>query len=239
MPSGVTYRDSPEVVSRHAMYARMSLGASKIDPDFPARPDANQIDAEYTPERVTRLAMFIAGKRATDGNPEQYDEDVSECIALIYDRIAKYKRGAVNVHPNYPFYYWLLFDVRTALRDLRDRGKGVFVHFSTLQEDGKPDFQGTDDETARDRQLDVREAVNKLPEGQRQVLQMYYLDHKTQAQIATALKISQPAVAQKLERAKANLERLLSEAPEDDDPSPARPSDYAGPRGKVMARHSA
>lgn len=194
-------------------FARWSLGASRIDPAFPARPEAYQIEAEYTPERVTRLAMYIAGKRNTEGNSEQYEEDVSECIALIYDRINKYKRGLATIHPNYPFYYWLLFDVRTALRDLRDRGRGMFVHFSTLQEDGKPEFPGRTDNPA-DTQIDVRSAIAKLPARQREALLLYYEQHLNQPDIAIAMKISQPGVHHLLTRAKSNLAKILADPDE-------------------------
>lgn len=212
-------------------FARWSLGASKIDPDFPRRPNADEITKEYTPERVIRLARYIAGKRFTEDNPEQYDEDVAECVALIYDRIDKYNKNLVKINENYPFYYWLLFDVRTALRDLRNRGKDLFVQFSTLESSGKPDFDQDDPLPQQQLQIDVREALDNLTVQQKQVVLLYYMEQKTQPEIAYELGVTQPAVSQILERAKARLEYFLTPSGQ----TPRRSYDRGGRRGKNAA----
>ena len=66
---------------------------------------------------------------------------------------------------------------------------------------------GQDDPRARD----LREAIAALPEEQREVITLYYLDGRRCATVAEALGISEVAVRQRLVRARRALHGLLRE----------------------------
>lgn len=195
-----------------------------IDPHFPERPTPEEVAAEYTPERVMRLARFIAGKRGNrkwspkEYGQEQYEEDVSACVFAVYSRIKQYTSGQANINPKYSFYHWLLFHVRTDLRDVRRKesrslGNRQIVSLNELSDNlvVKEGRRGMEENGAEpsDTRMDVETAMNSLTARQRQVAVKYFLEHMTQVEIAEELGISQPAVQQLLRKAREKLVEVL------------------------------
>lgn len=62
-----------------------------------------------------------------------------------------------------------------------------------------------------DQRIDLKNALSKLPGTQREVLKMYFYEDMTMEQIAEAKGVSKPAVCQQIERATAQLRKLMSE----------------------------
>jgi RNA polymerase sigma-70 factor (ECF subfamily) len=63
---------------------------------------------------------------------------------------------------------------------------------------------------AAERSMQVRRAVARLPAASREVVVLYYLEELSCAEVARMLRLSEQAVRQRLVRARARLERLLS-----------------------------
>jgi RNA polymerase sigma-70 factor (ECF subfamily) len=80
----------------------------------------------------------------------------------------------------------------------------------------RPSYPITEDVSARpdygnERIMRVNVAVSKLPKGYREAITLYYLDGRDCVGVARSLGISEPAVRQRLVRARLMLHDLLLE----------------------------
>ena len=196
-----------------------------IDPNFPSRPTAAEIAKEYTPERIMRLARFASarGRGHASGNGfaaytehqslsngELQEEAYSICLLAAYARIAQYNAGDVEISPKLSFYHWLLFAVRTDLRDeLRRQRRSLKDRQIVPLHSGMADPLGDDETAQSDLRMDLESAIANLSPKQARVVRMYYYDGMTQVEIAEELGVSQPAVQKLLAAAKENLGTLL------------------------------
>lgn len=175
---------------------------------LPFRPSPDEIDAQYDEARVMGFAKFIA-KRATSSR--QYDQNVfddaqSEAILAFYKRVEQYKSGRAILPDTYSFYHWLLFrvltDVRAVLyRDYRRlRGRAVErIEYTDVEEPVAPDPLAV---------AMAEEVMSALTPRQRQVIQMYFFENKSQNEIAEELGIAQKNVSKTITRAVRRMRKV-------------------------------
>jgi len=146
--------------------------------------------------RVRRLANRLMG---WNGDVEDV---VQEVFLAAFEKASQYRGDAA-------LWTWLttitLNRCRTALRRrrVRDRLKSL-VHWPRRDSAGA-DHGVLQDEVASE----VRSAVAALPQKDREVIVLFYLEHKTSSQISRLLGASENSVDVRLHRARAKLRIAL------------------------------
>lgn len=199
-------RFNPDGLTPNQRFVRWSTKGCGIDSSFPARPTAEQITKEYTPDRIMRLARYVARTRSTLKNTEQYEEDVAQCVFSIMTRIDQYVSGQARIGDTYKFYHWLLFHVRTDLRDARRRENRPLNGRQIVRlTEGTP----APESVLPDDKIDLEDAKKVLTPKQAQVVQAIYVDGKGQQEVADEMGMSQVAVSRLLTRGLKRMKDYL------------------------------
>lgn len=129
-----------------------------------------------------------------------YDQEVAEDLAQeVWEAILK---GIYNLREPALFGLWALrIASRKAVDWIRDIQKERKLDLSELETD--------DDESEYDEIDLVRKGLKKLPDQQRQILNLYYLEKKSISEVAVILDIPSGTVKSRLHHARVQLKELL------------------------------
>lgn len=185
-----------------------ALALAQSDPQRPesagladrvAQGDAEAFDslvAIYQP-RVTRLAHRLLG----------WSGDVDDIVQDVFLAVLRHARG---YRRDASLWTWLTTITLNTCRshqrhrELLQKLKAVFVPGKTS---AAADSAALGDEVARE----VRSAVAALPPRDREVIVLFYLEHRTVAEIGRLIGVSNNAIEVRLHRARAKLRELLKE----------------------------
>lgn len=189
---------------------------AKINPSFPDRPTAEEIEREYTPDRVLRLCRYVAS-RVTRGkaSKDDFDEAVQNAALSFYRRVQMYNNQSVHLQDAYPFYYWLLFRMMTDVREIRYREGRRLAGRKIYSLSARPRGDMVDDPVpgVLDR-MTVEDALMCLTDRQAEAVRLVYFEHHTQKECARIMGIAQPNVNKLLKRSVEKMRELLE--PEDE-----------------------
>lgn len=196
---------------------------ARVTPDFPDRPTAEDIEREYTPERVLRLCRYVAARVThSRSSREELDDAIQEASVSFYRRVKQYL-GGFHIPSTYPFYHWLLFRVMTDVREVRYREKRRLNGREVYRLERQDRRWGNGEHQVRpyeptspepnvdaDTLMGLEDAIAKLTPRQQQIVKMYYYEHESQNEIARTLGIAQPNVAKTLKRAMARMKKAMA-----------------------------
>lgn len=171
-----------------------SLIRSMADGDVRA---LNEVYARYGP-------MLLGFLNARLPNRQLAEEVLQDVMLAVWDSARKFEaRSKVKT--------WLLVIARNRAINATRRKKLPLIDINQV-------FDLTSDETGpmeaivrREQQNKVRAAIQKLPEGQREVLVLVFYHQLTGPEIAEVLGISEGTVKSRLHRAKDTLKGLLAQ----------------------------
>jgi RNA polymerase sigma-70 factor (ECF subfamily) len=149
--------------------------------------------------RFAPKVLAIARRYATD-EPQALDF-LQESFVLIFEKIAAFdpSKGA--------FEGWLYrLSVNTILQIMR-KNRRLEPWLELPSELPETDFRDTDLELLKETQL--LETIRQLPEGYRQVLNLFVFENWSHREIADALQITESASRSQLTRAKQLLKQKL------------------------------
>jgi RNA polymerase sigma-70 factor (ECF subfamily) len=163
---------------------------------------AKKGDIEALRYLYVRYADHVYGYVLSIVRDEHEAEDVTQHVfAKLMTKLDKYEPQAV------PFSAWIIRVSRNlAVDHMRQRRAIPCEEVRELQV-----HTGSDDETSRDRALDLRTALQTLPEDQRQVVVMRHLVGLTPGEIAGKLGRSEPSIHGLHHRGRGALRLALSE----------------------------
>jgi RNA polymerase sigma-70 factor (ECF subfamily) len=140
-----------------------------------------------------RVYAYVARRASSRAEAEDI---TSEVFVQALTNLRKYEWRGI------PFVAWL---IRIAANALADRWRQA----SRDSYDPPPDVPGGREAEEIERRAMVFELVDRLPDAQRQVIEMRFMDQKSIREIAAALDRSEGAVKQLQLRALENLRRHL------------------------------
>jgi RNA polymerase sigma factor (sigma-70 family) len=180
---GTVLASGPHVASRsNGTIVRRADSTAAVDAEY-ARFFSDEFPA------VTRVVHGILRDR---GRAEEIAQDAFLQLLLNWNKVSRYERPDAWVRR---------VAIRLAMRSLRrDRMLGL-LHLSLPR---------TVEEAPRD--LDVHDAIGRLPGSQRAVIVLYYLEERPTAEIAHILGCSEATARVHLHRARRRLASLLGEA---------------------------
>jgi len=162
---------------------------------------AKQGDREALRFLYVRYADHVYGYVLSIVRDEHEAEDVTQQLfAKLMTKLDKYEPRAV------PFSAWIIRVARNvAVDQMRQRRAIPCEEVRSLQ------IHGSDDESARHRALDLRRALETLPEDQRQVVVMRHLVGLTPGEIAGKLGRTEPSIHGLHHRGRGALRAVLTE----------------------------
>ncbi len=182
--------------------------ASRITDDYDTTRAVNQAvvrakqgDREALRFLYIRYADHVYGYVSSIVRDDYEAEDVTQHVfAKLIMKLEKYEPREV------PFSAWIIRVARNVAVDhIRQRRAIPCEEVRELQ------ANSFDDEAARDRALDLREALDTLPEDQRQVVVMRHIVGLTPGEIAGKLGKTEPAIHGLHHRGRGALRRALTE----------------------------
>lgn len=162
---------------------------------------AKQGDREALRFLYVRYADHVYGYVSSIVRDDFEAEDVTQHVfAKLMTKLEKYEPREV------PFSAWIIRVARNVAVDhLRQRRAIPCEEVRELQ------IHGGDDELARDRLLDLRDALAKLPDEQRQVVVMRHLGGLTPGEIACRLGRTEPSIHGLHHRGRGALRSVLAD----------------------------
>ncbi len=162
---------------------------------------AKQGDREALRFLYVRYADHVYGYVLSIVRDDFEAEDVTQHVfAKLMTKLAKYEPREV------PFSAWIIRVARNVAVDhIRQRRAIPCEEVRELQVDGG------DDGSARDRALDLRDALASLPEEQRQVVVMRHLVGLTPGEIASRLGRTEPSIHGLHHRGRGALRSVLAD----------------------------
>jgi RNA polymerase sigma-70 factor (ECF subfamily) len=162
---------------------------------------AKQGDREALRFLYVRYADHVYGYVSSIVRDDFEAEDVTQHVfAKLMTKLAKYEPREV------PFSAWIIRVARNVAVDhIRQRRAIPCEEVRELQD------HGGDEESARDRSLDLRDALAALPEEQRQVVVMRHLVGLTPGEIASRLGRTEPSIHGLHHRGRGALRTVLAE----------------------------
>jgi len=145
-------------------------------------------------ERHFHRVYAYVGRRA--GSRAEAEDITSEVFEQAFTNLRKYEWRGV------PFVAWLF---RIASNALADRWKQT----SRDSHDPPPDVPDGREAEGIERRAMLFQLVDRLPDGQRRVIEMRFVDQKSIREIAAALDRSEGAVKQLQLRALGNLRKSM------------------------------
>jgi len=131
-------------------------------------------------------------------NPNDAEDLTQEALVRGFTEVRRLRDGA-------QFFPWMRRIARNLCADFFRRRKPGEILVAELPDRPDPIQRVNTDH------LDLRNAVEKLPENLRSPLLFYYFDGRSTKNIAAALEISEATVHTRLSRARKELRRLLDE----------------------------
>ena len=148
-------------------------------------------------ERYARM-LFATCLRIL-ANTEEAEEAMQDSFLKIFTHSEQY-------HEEMSFEGWIRqIAVRTAIDRLRQRSEEL-----ELPTDNLPDLPEEEEEEPLYTVEQIKQAMEKLPEGYRVVLSLYLFEGYDMEEIAQILHISQTAVQTRMSRARAQLKEVLN-----------------------------
>lgn len=152
--------------------------------------------AMYQP-RVARLAHRLLG----------WSGDVDDVVQDVFLAVLRHRRG---FRQEASLWTWLTTITLNQCRT-HVRRRTLLTKLSSVFRPGKPveepDAAAIEDEVARK----VRAAVAALPPRDREVIVLFYLEHRTVGEINRLLGVSNNAIEVRMHRARAKLRELLKD----------------------------
>lgn len=160
--------------------------------------DAGAFEALFRAHKdsVYSLAMHFLG------DPEVAADVTQETFVRAWERLPKLREAAA-------FDGWLK---STAMNLVRDHYRGSRPQDTLDEDDPLPGDEEGPDETAEraEQEQRVREAVMSLPEHQRDVVIMHYLEGRPVLEIMEALQLPKGTIVSRLSRGREHLRRRLA-----------------------------
>ncbi len=137
--------------------------------------------------------------------PEDGEEVVSDVFLAAWDQAADLRAGHVKG--------WLGVVARNKARNkLRQAGKTLPLEENLLE---LPDpFDPTEGLTREEERVQVRQAVEALPETDREIFLRHYYYAQTVREIAEAMELKEPTVKTRLRRGREKLKAMLTKGDE-------------------------
>jgi RNA polymerase sigma-70 factor, ECF subfamily len=162
---------------------------------------AKQGDREALRYLYIRYADHVYGYVASIVRDDFEAEDVTQQLfAKLMTKLEKYEPREV------PFSAWIIRVARNVAVDYMRQRRAI-----PCEEVRELEIHRSDDESARDRSLDLREALASLPADQRQVVFMRHLIGLTPGEIAGRLGRTEPSVHGLHHRGRGALRSVLTE----------------------------
>lgn len=157
----------------------------------------NDIYARYGP----MLLSFLHARLPTRQLAEEVLQDV---MLAVWDNAHRFEaRSKVKT--------WLLVIARNRAINATRRKKLALIDISKVFDLRSDDTGPVEVVSRQETQDKVRDAIKKLPEGQREVLVLVFYHQLTGPEVAEVLDISEGTVKSRLHRAKETLRGLLAE----------------------------
>jgi RNA polymerase sigma-70 factor (ECF subfamily) len=169
-----------------------------------------------------RLRRIVAIRTNWEGRLQREPSDV------VQDALADACRGLDDYlrDPRVPILVWLQQLVDARLHPVRDRPRGAGRNETADDEPANPSRPPRssvrparrleDERSSSMRELisselreGIRDAMHRLPQRDQQVLELRFFEHKSLADVASALKIGEPAARARLARALVRLRSML------------------------------
>lgn len=176
-----------------------------FDPDWTLMRSMADGDVRALNEVYARYGPMLLGFLNARLPSRQLAEEVLQDVMLaVWDNAKKFEaRSKVKT--------WLLVIARNRAINATRRKKLSLIDISQVF-DLKSDDTGPMESVVRHEIQDkVRDAIHKLPEGQREVLVLVFYHQLTGPEVAEVLDISEGTVKSRLHRAKENLKGLLAQ----------------------------
>ncbi len=176
-----------------------------FDPDWTLMRSMADGDVRALNEVYARYGPMLLGFLNARLPSRQLAEEVLQDVMLaVWDNAKKFEaRSKVKT--------WLLVIARNRAINATRRKKLSLIDISQVF-DLKSDDTGPMESVVRHETQDkVRDAIHKLPEGQREVLVLVFYHQLTGPEVAEVLDISEGTVKSRLHRAKENLKGLLAQ----------------------------
>lgn len=176
-----------------------------FDPDWTLMRSMADGDVRALNEVYARYGPMLLGFLNARLPSRQLAEEVLQDVMLaVWDNAKKFEaRSKVKT--------WLLVIARNRAINATRRKKLSLIDISQVF-DLKSDDTGPMESVVRHEMQDkVRDAIHKLPEGQREVLVLVFYHQLTGPEVAEVLDISEGTVKSRLHRAKENLKGLLAQ----------------------------
>lgn len=183
---------------------RQSLPDAEPDPDIALIEAMAQGDIRALNELYARHGPMLLGYLSARVNNRQLAEEILQDVMLaVWENAASFEaRAKVKT--------WMLVIARNRAINATRRKKLPVININDVFV--KSDETGPMEAVERQAtQQHVREAIKKLPEGQREVLVLTFYHQLTGVEIAEVLDISEGTVKSRLFRAKENLKGLLAQ----------------------------
>lgn len=175
------------------------------DPDWLLIRKMADGDVRALNEIYARHGSMLLGYLSARVNNRQLAEEILQDVMLaVWENAASFEaRSKVKT--------WLLVIARNRAINSQRRKQLPVININDV-------FNLSSDETGpmealekREQRVQVREAIRKLPEGQREVLVLVFYHQLTGPECAEVLDISEGTVKSRLHRAKENLKRLIAQ----------------------------
>jgi len=157
----------------------------------------NELYARYGP-------MLLGFLNARVGNREVAEEVLQDVMLAVWEKAHTFEaRSKVKT--------WLLVIARNRAINATRRKQLPVIHLEdvfSLKSDDTGPMEALERHERQDR---VRAAIQRLPEGQREVLVLVFYHQLTGAEVAEVLDISEGTVKSRLHRAKETLKGLLTQ----------------------------
>ncbi len=157
----------------------------------------NELYARYGP-------MLLGFLNARVGNREVAEEVLQDVMLAVWEKAHTFEaRSKVKT--------WLLVIARNRAINATRRKQLPVLHLEdvfSLKSDDTGPMEALERHERQDR---VRAAIQRLPEGQREVLVLVFYHQLTGAEVAEVLDISEGTVKSRLHRAKETLKGLLTQ----------------------------
>ncbi|MGB7339154.1 MAG: sigma-70 family RNA polymerase sigma factor [Phototrophicaceae bacterium] len=157
----------------------------------------NEVYARYGP-------MLLGFLSARLPNRQLAEEVLQDVMLAVWDNAHKFEaRSKVKT--------WLLVIARNRAINATRRKKLPLIDISQVFDLSSDDTGPMDAVVRHEEQDTVRHAIQKLPEGQREVLVLVFYHQLSGPEVAEVLDISEGTVKSRLHRAKENLKGYLAQ----------------------------